>query len=713
MARRRRQEALGRVVGRGGLFGTAYGDIATSIYLVLGAIGLHALGLTPLIILLVGIVFVLTASSYAEASSALPEASGATSFARRAFDPMTGFATAWALLLDSAVIVAIACLAVPHYLGALWPQLQTWPYDLGVGAAVLAVVVVLNLLGVPESVRLSSLAAVFGVSTLVLLLVVGLLVMLRPGDVWSQIEIGTAPTWGSLLWVLPLALGALIGIDTISSRAEVALHAERDVPRALTVMPPIIVALAVGLGLIALSVLPAESNTVPVDPASGLTQPVAVVPGAEHGTYVLADDPAALVYVPVRRQDGVYVIPAQKPSGPVVRQDDGLVTKLYGTLLGSDYLRDPVMGIVEGLPEELDWLEPPLRVWVAVVISLALLLFASSLVGGSGRILYSLARHHQVPALLGRLGITRMTPYVGIIVFGAAAGILLLPRDPLVLFGVLGFGAAIAFTLTNLSVIALRYREPSLSRPFVIPISIRMRGGLLPLPAVAGAAACVAIWVIMLVTHPDARWLGLAWMAGGLTLYVIYRRTVRRPLLRQPRETELPAAAMSNVDYERILVPVNGTRLSDEMMVLACQLATEKGAVIDAVYVVEVPMNLPLDASMARERARGKAILDVAMAVASEFGVQAWPHLVPARRAGRAIVETATEWDCDVVVIGTPRKQRTDAKLIGGTVEHVMRHAPGEVLLNLVPHDYPLESTLQELEAEPPPDDDDRGRRQK
>jgi APA family basic amino acid/polyamine antiporter len=406
------------------------------------------------------------------------------------------------------------------------------------------------------------------------------------------------------------------------------------------------------------------------------------------------------VYVPVRRADGGYVIPAQKPSSAVVEQDGAQVTRLYGTLLGSDFLRDPVMGIVEGLPEELDWLKRPLRVWVAVVVSLALVLVAGAVVGGSGRVLYSLARHRQVPALIGRLGITRMTPYVGIVLFGLVAGVLLLPRDPLLLFGFLGFGVAIAFTLTHLSVIALRYRERSLSRPFVVPLSIRMRGALLPLPAVLGAAFCLVIWIIMVVTHPGARLLGVAWMAGGLLLYVVYRRSTGRPLLRQPKETALPIAVESNVDYERILVPVNGTRLSDEMIVLSCQLASEKGATIDAVFVIEVPMNLPLDASMERERARGTAILDVAMAVAAEFGVEAWPHLVPARRAGRAIVETAEEWDCDVIVIGTPRKQRTDARLLGGTVEYVMRHAPGEVLLNLVPHDYPMESTLQDLEPQ-------------
>jgi APA family basic amino acid/polyamine antiporter len=694
----------------GGLFGTAYGDIATSIYLVLGAIGLYALGLTPLVILLVGAVFILTSWSYAEASSALPDASGATSFARRAFDPMTGFSTAWTLLLDSAVVVALACLAVPHYLSALWPQLQVWPYDLAVGAAVLVVIVALNLVGVPESVRLSSLAAVLGFSTLVLLLVVGLLVMLRPGDVWSQIQLGVAPTWSSLLWVLPLALGALLGIDTISSRAETALHPERDVPRALTVVPPLIVVLTMGLAFIALSVLPVESNVVPVDPETGLTEPVPVVPGDRQGVYVLASDPEVTVYVPVRRVDGTYVIPAQKPDGPVIEEGGVPVGRLYGTLLGSDYLRDPVMGLVDGLPDELDWLRAPLEVWVAVVVSLALILVASSVVGGSGRIVYSLARHRQVPALLGRIGIARMTPYVGIVLSGIIAAVLLLPRNPLLLFGLLGFGVALAFTLTHLSVIALRFREPALSRPFVVPLSLRFRGVLVPLPAVTGAAACLAIWVVMVVTHPTARIVGFAWLAGGLLLYVVYRRAVGRPLLRQPRETELPQAALSNVDYERILVPVNGTRLSDEMMVLACQLATEKGATIDAVYVVEVPMNLPMDATMEKERARGRRVLDVAMAVAAEFGVEAWPHLVPSRRAGRAIVETAEEWDCDVVVIGSPRKLRSDARLVGSTVEYVMRNGPGEVLLNLVPHDYPMESTLPSEPAPAAADDEKVGR---
>jgi len=700
VARRRRQESLRRVVGIGGLLGTAYGYVGTSIYLVLGAIALHALGLTPVLLLAVGLLFIVTSWSYAEASSALPEASGVTSFARRAFDPMTGFVAAWAILLDSAIMVAIACMAVPHYLGAIWPQLQARPYDLLVGAAVLVLVIALNVLGLQESVRLSSLAAVLGLATLVLLLAVGLVVMLRPGDVWSQIDVGVAPTWTGLLWVVPLTAAAFLGLDAVSSRAESALHPDRDVPRTIRVVSPLIVALSVGLGLVAISVLPVETNVVPVDAATGRTVPVTVISADGENSFVMADDPSVTVYVPVRKRGNEYVIPSRRPSGPVFEQDGGAVTRLYGTRLGSDYLRDPVMGIVDELPENLGWLKPSLRVWVATVVSLALILAANAIVGGSGRILYSLARHRQVPALLGRIGIPRMTPYVGIVLFGVVVGALLIPRDPLRLFGFFGFGAMIAFTLIHLSVIALRYRERSLPRPYVVPFGVRFRGALLPAPAIVGAVTCAAIWLSMVVLHPGARLLGFGWMAAGLLFYAVYRRSTGRPLLRQPKETSLPASALSDVDYERILVPVDGTRLSDEMMVLACQLASEKDAIIDAVFVVEVPMNLPLDAPMEHERTRGAQVLDVAMAVAAEFGVEAWPHLVVARRAGRAIVETAEEWNCDVVVIGAPRKHRGDATLVGATVDYVMRHAPGEVLLNLVPHDYPLEETAPETGEE-------------
>ncbi|MCX6363307.1 MAG: universal stress protein, partial [Actinobacteria bacterium] len=581
-----------------------------------------------------------------------------------------------------------------------WPQLQDWPYAFLIGIGAVALLVALNVLGLQESVRLSSLMAVLGLATLVLLLVVGFFVLLKPGVVWGQIDLGSVPTWGHLLYAVPLAAAAFTGLDAVSSRAESAVHPARDVPKAINVVLPLIVALSVALGVVALSALPVTSNTVPVDAKTGLTQPVPVVPGEEQGVFVLASDRAVRVVVPVEQRGSGHVIPAQKPTGDVFSANGGPATRLYGTLLGSTYLRDPVMGLVASLPNDLEWLKAILRPWVAIVISIALLLAANAVVGGSARIIYSLARHRQVPAVLGRVNASRMTPYVGIVLFGVAAAILLIPRDPLLLLGLFGFGAMLAYTMTHLSVIALRYRERTLSRPFVVPFNVRFRGALLPLPAVLGAAATALIWVIMVATHPAGRIVGFAWMAAGLVVYVLHRRSARQPLLRQPQETRLPSTALSDVDYDRILVPVDGTRLSDEMMVLGCQLAADKGATIDIVQVIEVPMHLPLDAPLPEERRRGQKLLDAAMAVAREFGVDAWPHLVTARQSGRAIVDTAEDWHADVIIVGAVKKRRVDDRLFGDSVTYVLRHAPGEVLVNLVPADYEMQGSAAEIEAE-------------
>ena len=235
----------------------------------------------------------------------------------------------------------------------------------------------------------------------------------------------------------------------------------------------------------------------------------------------------------------------------------------------------------------------------------------------------------------------------------------------------------------------------------MIPFNVRVRGIPLPVPAIDRSrrrwrSSGCSWW-------PPTRTgaiVGFAWLAAGLVLYVVHRRSAGYALLTQPREASLPAAALSDVDYDRVLVPVQGTRLSDEMMVLACQLAADKDAVIDVLYVLEVPMNLPLDASLPDGRARGKHVLDTAIAVAREFGVEAWPHLVSARSPGRAIEDTAREWGADVIIMGAVRRHRADGRLVGDTVAHVMRKARAEVLLNLVAEDYPMLGSAAQYDAE-------------
>jgi len=129
------------------------------------------------------------------------------------------------------------------------------------------------------------------------------------------------------------------------------------------------------------------------------------------------------------------------------------------------------------------------------------------------------------------------------------------------------------------------------------------------------------------------------------------------------------------------------------MMVLACQLATEKNASVDGLYVIEVPLNLPVDARLVLERQKAGQVLKAAATIAQQFGVKFTPHVVTARSAGKAIVEEAEERRAEVIILGTARKRRIGNLVFGRTTDYVIDHAPCEVLLNLVPKDYPTEGS--------------------
>src|SRR5881409_2135157 len=118
---RLQQHGLRRTVGVSGLFATAYGNVGSSIYYALGLVAAHALGLTPVVFMLAGGLFALTAKTYAEGAAMFPEAGGSSSFARHAFNEIASFFAGWALTLDYIITIAISAFFVPHYLGAFWP----------------------------------------------------------------------------------------------------------------------------------------------------------------------------------------------------------------------------------------------------------------------------------------------------------------------------------------------------------------------------------------------------------------------------------------------------------------------------------------------------------------------------------------------------------------------------------------------------------------
>src|SRR6478735_7664593 len=154
MPRRRREHKLERVLGAPALFATAYGNVGSSIYYALGLVAGIALGLTPVVFIISGLIFAATAATYAEGTVAFPEAGGSSSFARHAFNELVSFTAAWAQMLNYIITIAISAFFVPHYLSIFWEPLKQNPWDIVGGVIVVVFLVLLNIVGVREAANL-------------------------------------------------------------------------------------------------------------------------------------------------------------------------------------------------------------------------------------------------------------------------------------------------------------------------------------------------------------------------------------------------------------------------------------------------------------------------------------------------------------------------------------------------------------------------------
>ena len=247
---------LQKTVGVPGLFATAYGNVGSSIYYALGLVAAHALGLTPLVFLFAGGLFALTAKTYAEGAAMFPEAGGSSSFARHAFNEVVSFIAGWGLSLDYILTIAISAFFVPHYLGAFFPALGREPGDVIGGVAVIGLLALVNIRGLGESAKLNIGLAVLDLFTQLALVVLGAVLVLKPGLLVSQVHLGVAPSFTQLIFAVSISMLAYTGIETVSNMAEEARDPGEQVPKAVNLVLIAVLGLYAGISVIALSALP-------------------------------------------------------------------------------------------------------------------------------------------------------------------------------------------------------------------------------------------------------------------------------------------------------------------------------------------------------------------------------------------------------------------------------------------------------------------------
>ncbi len=627
------------------LFAAAYSAVGFSIYFALGVVADRGLGLTPLIFLASGLLFGLTTLSYVEGGAMFRERGGSSTFARHAFNELVAFIAGWAILIDYLIVIALAAVSVPHYLEPIWGDFARQGVEIGVAAVVIVAVCALNILNVTGRERGRSLAllALADLGLQLAVIVVGALVVMHPDRLTEQIHLFSDPSFKDIVYAAVVAMLAYAGIEAASDLAPDIELDRRDLKRIAR------------LGAIAVPLVYAGMAAI------------------------------ALMAVPV----------VAGPQGPE-------------TALGGEFVEEPVLGVVSAFHPA--WVADTMRWMVALIATPVLFWAANTSMLGVSRHIYTLAINRQIPSWLGKLERRRATPYVAIAICGLIAIGLVIPTNVKLLAGIYAFGATLAITIAHLSIIRLRIGQPDRPRPFRVPLSVPWGAAELPLPAIAAAVLSGLAFLSVLAYHSTARWVGLGWMAFGLTFYVVYRKVFEGTTL--TKRVSVPEHALTKqvpeVAFRNILVPVFGTKLDDDIVATAGRLAAAEQEAsdgdggesrLDVIYVIEVPLTLPLDAELPPEREEeARRALERAREVGEEYeDVEVSTEVIRARKVGAGILEAARRSDAEAIVIGgePPTKIRGGATIggigaakpaeIGAATEYVLKKAPCRVLLTAPP----------------------------
>jgi APA family basic amino acid/polyamine antiporter len=279
--RRIKRFRLRRVLGVPALFSAGYGNVGSSIYYALGIVALVALGATPIVLGIAGILFIFTALTYAEGTAMFPEAGGSASFARHGFNDAAGFVAGWALMLSYIVTISISAFTIPPYLGFFWEPFKASPVmGTATSMGIVIFLMAINVIGVKETSLINIGAAIIDITTQISLVVIGFILLFNPTVLFHRI-IDNWPSTENLVFGIALASIAYTGIETMSQMAEETKQPEKRVPRALIMMIVAVLVIFAGISLVSLSAMtPQElASDWARDPVAGIAAkiPIAVI----------------------------------------------------------------------------------------------------------------------------------------------------------------------------------------------------------------------------------------------------------------------------------------------------------------------------------------------------------------------------------------------------------------------------------------------------
>jgi APA family basic amino acid/polyamine antiporter len=638
MARYRpRGLGLERVLGVGALFSAAYGNVGSSIYYALGLVAAFALGLTPIVYLIAGVLFVMTAMTYAEASTNFPEAGGSSSFARRAFNELVSFIAAWGQMLNYIITVAISAFFVPHYLGVFWEPLRNSPGDIIGGIVIIGLLSAVNIVGVRESARLNLVLAAIDFGTQLLLLLLGVFLVLNFHTLIDNVHFGVAPSWSDFFLSITVAMISYTGIETISNMSEEARNPRRLIPRSMALVVVAVMVIYSGLPSVALSALPVTHD------ASGYHTQLA-------DQY--AGDP--ILGIVKNMNLGVFQTAAEYYVGLLAATI--LLIASNAGIIGVSRLTYS-MGQHQQLPDRVREITPRFRTPANGILIFGLIAclviipgqeeFLGTLYAFGAMLSFTIA-HVSLIVLRWRLATDKMREIPGDVEVAGEEDVW-----------------------------------------YKAPFNVRFRGVDVPAFAVIGGLGTFGAWIAVMALYSDALIVGSIWLVLGFGTYVLYRRS-KHLSLTETTVVKLPTPVGAEpVRYAAVLVAFEEGTYSESAMAVALKLAAHRRGDVRVLSTITVPPALDLKAPLPEAEATAAAVIETARQWAGR-GQRVRGKVVRVRpgEAGHKIVREAIEARSEAIVMPMPRR-RPSGKLLSPTLAVVLAKRPARVIIDSAPA-YPL-----------------------
>jgi APA family basic amino acid/polyamine antiporter len=630
-----------RVLGVPWLFAVAYSAVGFSLYFSIGAVADRGLGVTPLIFLAAGLLFVLATLTYVEGGAMFGERGGSSTLARHAFNELISFIAGWAILIDYIIVIALAAISVPHYLGPIWGGFTHGWAEIAVTGWVIVFTAAVNIAGFTGHVRQWPLIAlaIADMALQVAVIAAGAMVAFHPDLLTANVDLFTTPTARQVAEALAVATLAFAGIEAASDLAPDLAWKPRDLRRVVgstAVLLPLVYA---GMAAVALMAVPVVSG-----------------PNGAH------------------------------------------------TPLGGRFIEEPILGVVQSydpswlsttLEVAVVAIAPVLLAWAA----------STSMLGLSRHVYVLATNRQVPSWLgkLGQRSTPYVAICVaGVIAFGIAVPGDVRLLAGIYAFGAT---LAIAIAHLSVVRLRWTQPERPRPFRVPLEITVRGRALPVPAIAGAVLMLALWLTVLTLHGNArwvGGGWMVFGLIAYVVYRRFVEQTslTKRVSVPEEALRKRVPASA-----YGDILVPVFGTKLDDDIVSTAGRLADvadrpdEDAPRLQVIYVLDLPLTVPLDAPASPERLEAaNAALGRAREVGEEYeSVAVETDLVRARSVGAGIVDEARKRDVEVIVMGgePPTRMRGGAVLggIGGTrppevgevTEYVLRKAPCRVLLTAPP----------------------------